>query len=478
MVRGGNPPRRPGARDPGAGPTRIGELGFWQRSLGGAPVPREPLPGPVEVDVAIVGAGYTGLWTGWYLKRAEPSLEIAVIEAAFAGFGASGRNGGWVMGLCEGRPEVYEKGSSPEAVRRLYRELSGTVDEIGRVLAEERIEADFHKGGGLMVAIGDAQAERQAARAALDDPRSEGSAVRLLDAGELSERLRIAGARSALFRPDIARVHPAKLVRGLAEAVERLGVRIYESTPVGEIRPHLAVTERGEVKARWVVRATEAYTAGLVGQGRKLAPVASSMIVTEPLDDATWAEIGWEGMETVGDEANLFVYLQRTADGRIAIGGREGVSYRFGSETDFGATVSPATVEALQRRLTAMFPALGNCRIEHGWTGVIGVPRDWCVSVDADPKTGLAHAGGYSGEGVGSSNLAGRILTDLLLERRTGLTDLPWVGRQSPSWEPEPFRLAGIRSIYGLYRLADGIERRTGHPSRFTTAVNLISGRG
>jgi glycine/D-amino acid oxidase-like deaminating enzyme len=458
---------------------RTGELGFWWRSLGGPPALREPLREPLEVDVAIVGGGYTGLWTAYYLKRAQPSLRVAILEAQRCGYGASGRNGGWVTGSFSGPPCAYERdGRQAVGYAALARAMHETVDEVGRVLAEQRIDADFVKGGHLAVALDGAQAQHLRAHVQQQRALGFGEAdVRELGGEQLSERVRIAGAQMATFSPHAARVHPAKLLAGLAEAVERLGVRICERTPVSEIRAGEARTAAGAVRARWVVRATEGYTASLRGMRRALVPVNSSMIVTEPLAPSVWEQIGWRGAEVLDDGAHVFVYLQRTADGRIAIGGR-GVPYRFASRTDGDGSTARATVDSLRSKLAAMFPVLGDVQIEHAWSGVLGVARDWCVSVGADGASGRAWAGGYAGEGVAAANLAGRTLRDLLLGERTALSELAWVEHRARRWEPEPLRWLGIRGVYALYRRADRSERRSGRASRLGSAVDALSGRG
>jgi glycine/D-amino acid oxidase-like deaminating enzyme len=460
-----------------AGAMRNGELGFWWRSVGGPPAKRAPLEAPIEADVAIVGAGFTGLWSAYYLKRAEPALRVVVLERERVGFGASGRNGGWVSGFFSGSASDYERNGGA-GFRSLQREMFATVDEVGRFLSEHEIDADFLKGGTLTVALGEAQVShvhewvRAERRVGLGDED-----LRELEESELCERIRIAGARAGAFSPHVARVHPVKLVLGLAEAVEGLGVTIYESSHVGEIRPREARTAAGGVRARWVVRACEAYTAQLPGLRRAITPLNSSMIVTEPLPAGAWDEIGWSGTETLSDAARVFCYLQRTADGRIAIGGR-GVPYRFASATGGAGATDLGTVELLRRRLAAMFPAAASAPIDHAWSGVLGAARDWCVSVQADPDTGLASAGGYVGEGVASANLAGRMLCDLILERDTPLRSLPWVGHRSRRWEPEPIRWAAIRGLYALYRRADAAEARSGKPSRLARALDVLSGRG
>ncbi|HEV7585590.1 MAG TPA: FAD-binding oxidoreductase [Solirubrobacteraceae bacterium] len=456
---------------------RTGELGFWWRSLGGAQATRPSLAAPAEVDVAIVGAGYTGLWTAYYLKRADPSLEIAVLERELAGYGASGRNGGWVSGFFSGPARVYERRGGAEAFAALQRAMFATVDEVGRVVAEQEIDADYLKGGQLSVALNDAQCDRLKQEVASSRRHGLGEAdLRELSGSELEARVHVAGARAAAFTPHVARVHPAKLVRGLAAAVERLGVAIYERTPVLEIRPHAALTPAGPVSARWVVRATEGYTADLRGLRRALVPMNSSMIITEPLSAEAWREIGWSRREALSDAAHVYVYLQRTEDGRIAIGGR-GVPYRFGSRTDRCGETAEATVASLRSKLLEMFPAAAAVEIDHAWSGVLGVPRDWCISVDADPRTGLAWAGGYVGEGVATANLAGRTLRDLLLGGSSELTRLPWVGRAPRRWEPEPLRWPSIHAVYSLYRRADRAERRSGRPSRLGRLVDALSGR-
>ena len=353
-----------------------------------------------------------------------------------------------------------------------------TVDEIASVLRDSDIDAGFIKGGRLGIALNGAQALRLRQEVARGRTHGLGEDdLRELTPSGLDERVHVAGAHGATFSPHVARVHPAKLIAGLASTVERLGVSIYERTPVNEIRAHEALTAAGRVRARWVVRATEGYTAGLPGLGRALAPINSSMIVTEPLAPSIWEEIGWTGGEVVGDGAHVFVYLQRTEDGRIAIGGR-GVPYRFGSRTNGCGDTAPATVRSLRKRLIAMFPATAATRLDHAWSGVLGVARDWCVSIDADPASGLAWAGGYAGEGVAAANLAGRTLRDLVLGEASSLSELPWVGHRPRRWEPEPLRWAAIHSVYSLYRHADRVEQRTQRPSQLGRLVDAASGRG
>ena len=457
---------------------RNGAVSYWWQARG-VPPRRPSLPGGAEADVCIVGAGYTGLWTAYYLKRADPGLRIIVLEANFAGFGASGRNGGWVTATLPGsraRYAAHHTGTS--GVRELERQLRETIDEVARVCAAERIDAGLVKGGTLTVATSAAQDTRL--RQQLDRERSWGDGeeiVRYLGKEELAGRLQVTGAVGALYSPHCARMQPADLVAGLADAVVRAGVLLYEATPVTSISAGLARTPAGDVRAPCVLRCVEGFTARLPGQHRTLLPMNSSMIVTGPLSQQAWKSIGWDGFETLSDEAHAYIYAQRTPDGRIALGGR-GVPYRFGSGIDDDGTIAPSTIAQLGRILRRMFPAAVEAGIDHAWCGVLGVPRDWCATVSMDPRTGLGWAGGYSGHGVAAANLAGRTLADLARGVPSPLTTLPWVDHRSPRWEPEPARWAGVHGLYALYRTADRLESARSSPrtSVLARAGDLISG--
>lgn len=429
------------------------------------------------MDVAVVGGGYTGLWTAYYLKKAQPDLRIAVLEKEFAGFGASGRNGGWLSAEPPGQLRRYARAHGWPAAVAMQQEMFRSVDEVIAACAAEGIEADIQKDGLLHVATNEAQARRMLGR--VTDLRRDGwgaDDLQVLDADALSERVRIADAKAALWSPHCARIQPAKLVRGLAAAVERLGVPIYENTQVTQIRPQEAVTEHGTVRATYVVRALEGFTAS-VESPRLWLPMNSSMLVTAPLPDSAWQEVGWRGAELIGDEAHSFSYIQRTADGRIAIGGR-GIPYRYGSRWDEGGETRKATLRQLTRILHQHFPATREVPIEHTWSGVLGVPRDWCAAVDLDRRSGLAWAGGYVGHGVTATNLAGRTLRDLILGGDTTLTRLPWVGRRVRRWEPEPLRWLGVRGLYVAYRAADRQENSGGAAtSPIARAADIVSGR-
>lgn len=461
-----------------------GQVAYWYREIG-LPSPGEPLPGSRTADVCVVGAGYTGLWTAYYLKRARPGLRIVVLEKEFAGFGASGRNGGWIVGELAGSRELYAKRHGRPAAMELQRAMFATVDEVVRVAAAEGIDADVVKAGVLYAARNPAQLARL--RAMAEENRRWGwteSDMTLLDGPGLDERLVIGDAAGAAWSPHCARTQPAKLARGLARAVRDLGVEIFERTPVTRIRPGsgtapaAAVTPYGTVTAEHVIRATEGFTARLPGHRRDWLPMNSSMIVTTPLPARTWERIGWRRGELLGDMAHYYMYAQRTADGRIAFGGR-GKPYRYGSKVDDGGRTRDWTVDTLWGMLTGMFPAVsGAGEVAHAWSGVLGVPRDWCATVVLDRATGLGYAGGYTGHGVATANLAGRTLRDLVLRQDTELTALPWVNWKVRRWEPEPLRWLGVQAMYALYQTADAREAASAssRTSMIARAAGTVSG--
>jgi glycine/D-amino acid oxidase-like deaminating enzyme len=451
-------------------------LSFWLDSVPGPLVPADPLPGDTEVDVAIAGAGFTGLWTAYYLASAQPGLRVAVCEAHIAGFGASGRNGGWCSALFPASLAKLARMAGRDAAVAMYRAMQGCVDEVGRVAAAEGIDCHWARGGTVQFARSATQLER--ARAEIAQAREFGFGeddLRLLTAAQAREHAAATDVVGGTYTPHCAAIHPARLARGLAEAVRRRGVAVHENTPVTEIAPGALHTARGTIAARYVIRATEGYTPLLPGLRRAVAPVYSLMIATEPLPDAVWAQIGLAGRPTFGDHRHMIIYGQRTADGRLAFGGR-GAPYHLGSAIRPQFDRAPQVFDALRRTLADLFPVLSGVPVTHTWGGPLGVPRDWCASAGLDPATGLGWAGGYVGDGVATTNLAGRTLADLILGNDTGLTRLPWVNHRSPDWEAEPLRWLGMNAGLRTMSWADRQEARTGRQSRAAQVVGRFLG--
>jgi glycine/D-amino acid oxidase-like deaminating enzyme len=443
-------------------------VSFWFDSL---PEPVRPLEArelEPEVDVAIVGAGFTGLWTAYYLKKAEPHLSIAIVEAEVAGFGASGRNGGWCFGESAGMHELLR--SDPERGVPLARAMFDAVDEVGRVCEAEGIDCHYERGGTLTVAHTGFHAERQEREVAW--LRSLGFTEEdYLWLPEAESRARVntrLNCGAIHFRHGAA-IQPALLVRGLANLVRSMGVVIHEHTPATAIAPGVVETARGSLRASRIVQATEAYTESLRGQQRKMLPLYSIMVATEPLPDSVWDDIGLARRETFGDCRRMVIYGQRTRDNRLAFGGRGG--YDFGSRRRRFVTRENPEVQRVEQILRDIFPALEGHGFSHGWGGVLGVPRSWrpCVSFDHD--TGIGTAGGYVGDGVAATNLGARVLSDLMLERRTDLTRLAWVDDVPRKWEPEPLRWLGYAAGNLLGGMADKHEMRSGKPARVSGAL-------
>jgi glycine/D-amino acid oxidase-like deaminating enzyme len=451
---------------------------FWLETAGEDLTPRPSLPGPTRADVAILGAGFTGLWTAYYLLRQDPSLRVVVLESEIAGFGASGRNGAWCNSSYPVSPGELMRRFGKEATRDLLLEMRGAVDEVGKVAEAEGIDAQYFRGGQLRVARGQAQLP------AIEDAYQSAQALgleedlRLLDAEETAERIRITGARGGLYNPHCATIQPARLARGLARAVERLGGEIFERTTVtdyeGGGNPRF-VTDAGEVHAGAIVLAGEAYLARLRKLRRQVLPVYSLIVLTEPLPEAQWAEIGWEGRECVASNRYTVDYLSRTADGRILFGGR-GAPYHYGSRIQDEYDRHDPTHQMLRRTAREWFPAIEGTRFTHAWGGPLAMPRDWLPTMSYDPSEGVATARGYTGQGVATTNLSGRTLADLILGRDTAVTGLPSVNHEPRSWEPEPLRWLGARYVQrGLARTDDHAEQTGQPPTGKTLAERLGS---
>ncbi len=434
-------------------------------------VPRPALAGDTEVDVAVIGAGYTGLWTAYYLKRRNPDIRIAVLESQVAGFGASGRNGGWCSALLPMGFEAMAATHGRDAATRMQRAMNDAVDEVGRVVAAEGIDCDYAKGGTLRSSRNPAHTGRL--QAEIDEYRAFGFGeddIRWMDAAEASATIAMTDTLGGIYTPHCAAIHPAKLVRALARTVEALGVTVHEQTRVTAIEPRRVTTDRGVVRCDHVVRCTEAFTPQLPGQRRRIIPIYSLMIATEPLPTSIWDQVGVRRRETFSDARRLVIYGQRTADDRFAFGGR-GAPYHFGSAIKPEYDRDARAHDDIHHTLVELFPAMKDARITHRWGGPVGVPRDWYCSAGYDRTTGVGWAGGYVGDGVGTTNRSGRTLCDLISGDTTELTDLPWVNHQSRSWEPEPLRWLGINAMVQLPKGADAYEAKHQRPERWRSAI-------
>lgn len=436
--------------------------------------PRRPaMQQDTECDVAIVGAGYTGLWAAYYLLKARPGLRVTLIDREHVGFGASGRNGGWASAIFPVSLQQVAKLSSHADALHLQAAMNDTVDEIGRVLAVEGIEADYAKQGLLSLARSAAQLERVAGTVRASAAFGLPDQWQALDARAAAAMIGVQGVSGGLYTEHCALIHPGKLVRGLARLVESLGATIHENTPAIRIAPRCVTTPNGQLRAPVVLRATEAFTCQQQGQERSVVPLYSLVLATEPLSAELRAVLKLDHRRAFNDLRHLRVYAQMTADGRLVFGGR-GAPYRLGSRMT--SDLVDGIHAKLHDTLVEFFPALRDSRIKHRWGGALGVARDFCPSVGLDEGTGMAWAGGYVGDGVATSNLAGRLLCNLILKRDEPINRLPIVNHRSPLWEREPLRWLGVNLGLTAAGLGDGEERLTGRPSRVARLLEALTG--
>lgn len=448
---------------PGAHPR--GGPGAWHAT---APVrrARTPLRDDKDVDVAIVGGGFSGLWTAYHLLAGDPALRVAVIERDVIGFGASGRNGGWLMGAAPADLRVWERRFGLGAVREAQRVLIDGISEVAAVVKTEGIDCDLRLAGSLTLARSEAETARlRARRAELERVGWPAEGLSWIDAAETQSRIGAHGTLGALVTEPCGTLDPVALVTGLALAVERRGGRIAERTAVLDIEPGMVRTEAAVVRAAKIVVATEAFTVQQPGQGRRYLPLASTMIATAPLPPAVQREIGWAGGEAVGDAHHLFFYAQLTPEGRIAIGGR-GAPYRLGSALAIDGVADPATTRRLEETLAAVWPQAAAVPIEHRWSGSLAVPRDWCASCGVDEASGTAWIGGYAGHGVCASFVLGRSLAAQLRDVPDPAGAQPWSLHRARRWEPEPLRWLASQAIVRVLASADEIEAAGGHARR------------
>ena len=463
----------------GSALSRYRSVSLWHETVDDLAA-RPMLEAVVDADVAIVGAGLTGLWTAYYLIRCDPGLRVVVVEKEVAGFGASGRNGGWMSALFPAAaPRLAGLGGSSRAqALAMGAAMRAGIDEVEGVVAAEGIDCHFHRGGTVAFARTPTQLAR--ARAEVEQAHAWGlgnADLRLLSPEDTRQYACATRVLGSTYTPHCARVHPARLVRGLAAAAERRGVKIFEQTPATLVEPGRVTTPHGVVRSDYVVVATEGFSAGIDGvrQRHPVAPVYSLVVATEPLPSSVFDQIGLADAPTFTDHRHLIIYGQRTADDRLVFGGR-GAPYHFGSRVRPEFDRAPRVFAKLKRTLVDMFPPVGGARFTHAWGGPLGISRDWMASVGIDPRSRVGWAGGYVGDGVTTSNLAGRTLADLVTGTESHLVDLPWVNHRSRPWEPEPLRWLGINAGLRAMTIADHEERVTRRQSLLAKAMAPLVG--
>lgn len=447
---------------PDSAETVYRSLSFWLDTAPGSLSPRPALDADLDVDVVIVGGGYTGLWTAYYLSRHAPDLDIVVLESDIAGHGASGRNGGWCSAYLSGIDHWLDNPDTREGALRLQRLMFDTVSEIGAVCKAEGIDAHFEQAGHVEAGVNPHQMKRIARELEAQRSLGFGDDFVSLSAEALRERVRIDGALGGLYTPHCAAIHPARLVRGLADHLASRGVRLFEQSRVTSLGPGFASTPSARVRAQRVLLATEGYTGGIGGLSRKLVPVHSMMVATEPLTDAQLEACGVTARFCFNNLDHIVTYGQLTADRRIAFGSRG--SYHYGSGIRQFDAADP-DFDFTRSKLIELFPGLHGVQFTHAWGGCMGVSRSLHPVVSFDARRGFGWAGGYFGNGVAATHLAGRTLADLVLSRQTERVDTPWVNAPGERhlrqglWEPEPLRWLGVRSRLQWMGWTDRLER-------------------
>lgn len=418
---------------------------FWLDSIEESLEPLPSLEEELHCDVVIVGAGFTGLWTAYFLKRNAPDLVVVVLEKEIAGFGAASRNGGACSSWWDSIFGWLRDPETREAAVNLQRRLIDTVPRIGEICASEGIDCHFAHNGLIMTAANEREAQ-QLSKAAhvLAKYGFPAPDYEYLDQAATREMVATEGAIASLFTPHNAAVQPARLARGLAGAVRASGVKLFERSAAVRLEQGRVVTDRGVVRADTVLLAAEAYVSKLAGFERQLAPIHSRMLVTAPLDETLKETMGGSRRRCFAMSGDGYGHL--TADGRIAFGARG--SYYFGSRIRRNFGLGTRETKWMRELLFRSFPALRGVPVTHAWGGAMALPRNEKPFVFLDRKRRFGWAGGHASAGVAPSCMAGETLADLVLGLDTPRVHAPWVVNELPPlWEPEPLRWLGITGV-------------------------------
>jgi glycine/D-amino acid oxidase-like deaminating enzyme len=455
-----------------AGPVRHTATGWWLEEAG--PVePRPPLARPLDADVLVIGGGYTGLWAAWHLLEAEPAARVALLEGGVCGHGPSGRNGGFCESMWLSAPALRDRfGDGP--ARALLDESSETVGRIGAWCADQEVDAWFDQSGYLCVstapAFDDVGLGAVAAAAELGAPER----VQALEPAEVRARCASPRFRGAVMIPDFATLNPARLALALRRKLIERGVLLYERSRVRRLRAAVggveAETAGGSVRARAAVLAVGPAARSVRPLRTRLSVTSSHVVLTEPVPDVL-EQVGWTGGECLTDGRTLIHYFRTTRDGRILLGwggGRLAYGARVNGRTEMDAAVAGLTHKDLVR----LFPMLRGRRITHAWGGPIDVSPSHLPQVGSVGGAPVHFAFGYTGNGVGPSHLAGRILAALALDRRDPVTRLPIVDSGAGAVvPPEPLAWVGGSLVRAALVRRERIEQNGGRADPLTRAV-------
>ena len=426
---------------------------------------RKPISKNDSFDVVIIGAGFSGLWSAFHLKQFQPNLKIAILEKEYVGFGASGRNGGWASAEYPTSSNRLIKENGLESYKNLRTAITKSIDEIGEIAKSNNWQIDYAKGGALVFARGNAQLSRISKE--IDEEHQ------LLNKSQTTELLNIPSALGSVFTPHCAALNPFKLVRALADHLEKLGVMIYEQSSVSEIRDKQVEVNGFNVNCTFSIRATEAFTPRK-WMGNRQIPIYSLMVATEPLSNEVVKEIRNTQRATFQEACHLITYAQITGDNRLALGGR-GVRYKLFSRLSERSEIDNRMHSALEKRARSWFPQITDAKFEYRWGGAVALTRRWQAYLNFDQATGRAEIGGYVGDGVTLSYLVAKTLAEKMSNIKTA--NLPFIDQGIGRWEPEPIRYLAVNAGFKATVLADYEEKITNRPSLLASIIDPLINR-
>jgi glycine/D-amino acid oxidase-like deaminating enzyme len=431
---------------------------FWLATYGDY-LPNPVLQGDLKIDVAIIGAGFTGLATAYNLRKEDAGLSVAVFEAEVVGFGASGRNGGFSMTLFGLEPSVTKALFNHQRTIEAHRYMERAVDYVDSLVKEHNLQSDYWFPGFLRAATTPGYVKR--IQHDLELLTSMGiTGITWIEADEIRKEVNSPRFLGGWWEPRSGLLNPAKHVRELKRLAIQFGAQVYEETPILEIKQNAdftLTTPQGKVIAKKVVFATNAYSHLFPQLKRKQVPAFTHMIVTEPLSQAQLEPIGWKDRQGIEDARNLVHYFRLTIDNRIAMGGSD-VSLAYGGDMEHD--MNPHTFSTLEQDILWLFPHLKGIKITHRWGGPVSVPMQMAPAIGFLGDERAMYSLGCVGHGVSMTHLNGRLLADMVLERKTDLTEVWFVNRQMIPWPPEPIRMAASQIIRGYLRLEDSIYER------------------
>lgn len=424
------------------------------------------LTGHLDVDVVIVGGGYTGLWTALALKERRPSLSVALIEASLCGAGASGKNGGKVHGYWASLPGM-ETSIGPDAALAIARAGTRAQDGIRAFATAPGRDVWWRESGNLRVSAAPAQDSKIQKFVETARRLGVGDTAIALTAEELASRCRSPAFRAGIYFPEGANVHPARLARALRAAAIAAGVSVFENTPMLKLdraAPNRIVTPQGQIIARDVVLATNTELAVDPGVRPHVSVFSSYALMTEPAPEQL-ADIGWTGGEGIADLRMFIHYFRTTQDGRVLMGSGSGPISYGGNTHDPALTNDRASAARAERGLRRLLPALNQTRVARMWGGAIDVSADRLPFFRTMPRSRVHYGCGYSGHGVNATYIGGQCLASLVLDERDEWAMLPLCTRRVPALPPEPFRTLGGRAVrWGILACEEAEENERKGP--------------